>query len=169
MHHHNWINHPGACYNPTWTAPASDGAQEGGLGKKQEHATDLPREDHRLAVWACRSLNSDSAWPREIGHRAFQQDDDDEDDEDDEDDDDDDDDAMEWDGWGLAAKHRGLLTHTQCLLPWSRPDDGGSHGDLMGFLAWEITLRICLLVRVYSNSYRWGFLQLSVLLKESET
>src|SRR5699024_4859595 len=107
------------------------GGQEGGLEKKQERATDLPREDHRLVVWACHSLNSDSAWPREVGHRAFQQDGDD---------------AMEWDGWGLAAKHRGLLTHTQCSLPWSRPEDGDSHGDLKGFLAWGITLRICLLV-----------------------
>lgn len=146
MHHHNWINHPEARYNPTWTAPASDGAQEGGLEKRQEHATDLLREDHRLVVWTCHSLNSDSAWPREIGHRAFQQDEDEND-------------AMEWGDWGLAAKHRGLLTHTQCLLPWSRPGDGESHGDLMEFLAWAIVLRICLLVRVYSNSCRWGFLQ----------
>lgn len=77
LHNHNWINHPEARYNPTWTAPASDGAQEGGPEKRQERATDLPREDHRLVVWACHSLNSDSAWPREIGHRAFQQDEDD--------------------------------------------------------------------------------------------
>lgn len=66
---------------------------------------------------------------------------------------------MEWGDWGLAAKHRELLTHTQCLLPWSRPGNGGSHGDLMEFLAWAIVLRIGLLVRAYSNSYRWGFLQ----------